>query len=113
MSDELRIGAETTPKQWYHQNPTPAWAIAPKGLKPGAHCTTYRQLWSMGSVFPRSFVRLNLFQAVRLIGLLLDNSPDLRTSVGSPSCLYTLGEEGPSESCQYQGLPEALELFTS
>ena len=57
--------------------------------------------------FPGASVGLNLFQVVALIS---QSSLQLcfSESDSQQSLLFTLGREGPSESGQFQGLPEAI-----
>lgn len=62
------------------------------------------------SVLPHHSAGLRLFQAVRLVLelILLE-----RVSQQTLLLLYAWGDEGLSESGQFQGLSEAIELLTS
>lgn len=51
MSEGLLIEAAMTQSQLHHQ--TPAWEISHKSCKPGAHCSSCRQLKSLASISPR------------------------------------------------------------
>lgn len=87
----LLTGIRMTQKQLHCWEFTPAWVAAPESWDAGTHCRPCRQLYS----------------AQPLPGILTSGSGPV-----CPHCLYNQGKEKPGSSGQFQGLPEAFELFT-